>query len=310
MDIKLKHQKITLVLSIIISCLLTNNGLSAQWVTLKNDQLTVEIGVGDDSLAKTFGPRFDQSARVRSVLYQGKQYLHPNGLCDEYGVYGLGVLGYDEAKSGDHFIKIGVGVLERTDQRYYACARKFRVHKLFSQHTQSSTNTLTVTQESSTVAGYAYHMQKTYRIKGSELSIIYLIQNTGKHPFSFEQYSHNWFAFEQRPIDENVFFKTDFDLPNLPFTWLVQNQKRWHFKFPISAKEYRFMPLFQAIPIAQSSVILGDLRSGQRAILTGDFALSRFSLYAQADAICPERFVTKHLQPGQQTQWTRTYRFE
>ncbi|MFA9477943.1 hypothetical protein ACERK3_06485 [Phycisphaerales bacterium AB-hyl4] len=280
-------------------------------VVLQNETLTVEIMVDDASMREHRGPRFDETARVRSVQRDGREYLHPFGLCDEFGLEGLGALGFDEADVGEAFIKVGVGLLERHDPRRYAFNRGYPLVEPFAVDTvEASADTVTVTQASPELRGYAYQLTKRYRIEGAKLYIAYALTNVGDRPFAFEQYNHNWFQFDEQPIGRHTYIEPAFTLPPLPFTWLVPEGEAWRFDRPIVPGDNRYWAVSGEIPREKAGVTVGDRQTGQRVHVSGDFAMSRFALYADADSVCPERFVRFDVEPDETVRWTRAYTFE
>ena len=76
---------------------------------LKNTLLDVQVLTPSHPDGGVDAVRFDQTARVTSLKYKGIELLDERGMPDEFGLLGIGVLGYEE---GDEtFVKIGVGQL-------------------------------------------------------------------------------------------------------------------------------------------------------------------------------------------------------
>jgi hypothetical protein len=78
-----------------------------------------------------YGPWFDRvDAKVRDFIYQGSEIIAGpcsamSGPAEEFQSNGT-ALGWDEAKAGETFIKIGVGVL-RKDSENYSFAKLYEI---------------------------------------------------------------------------------------------------------------------------------------------------------------------------------------
>ena len=156
---------------------------------------------------------------------------------------------------------------------------------------------------------YAYRYDKTYRFDSDrgELTIGFRLVNTGKRGFSFEHYNHNWFSFDDDPVDRETFMESGFELPALPYPWLIRREARLH---PDPARPPSFFaPLFVEVPPERGwgRVVRAD--TGWGVTVRSDTALSGFALYMTPRAICPELFVTHRVEPGDKAAWELRYRF-
>ena len=274
---------------------------------LGNEQFRVEVVTEPNGLLEKFGPRFDRTAMVRQVQLKNRSYLWRDGLTDEFGIMGLGVLGYENAGPNDVFIKVGVGELVKQNNEKYQFWQRYPIRKLLPATVHTEPNTVTVTQQSEVVNGYAYSYIKRYRVKpkSATLLIEYELTNTGKRVFSFEQYNHNWFAFEGIPIGPAYYVEPAFAVSDK----LPSSLRREGAGLRLSGSKGAYLASELTAPAENNRLTVAHPATGQSVEISGDFPVARFALFADANAICPEVFARFKLAAGKRAAWKRTYRF-
>jgi len=186
----------------------------------------MKIYLPDGDSAFYQGTRFDRSGMIASLEYEGHHYYAPwfdridpevldvkfdgeeiivgvssaaTGPAEEFKTNGA-ALGWEEAEIGEPFVKIGVGVL-RKDEEKYSFAKlypiidpgKWRVKK--RRHAVEFIHNL---KDSLTGYGYEYH--KIVRLeKGKPRMIIeHRLRNSGRLPISTTVYNHNFLVLDQQ----------------------------------------------------------------------------------------------------------------
>ncbi len=276
---------------------------------LKTDSLIIEIEVDSSRLREEFGPRFDETAFVRSVRSNGVELIGPWGLTDEFGLLGDGVLGYEQAAMHDPFIKIGVGKLIKNTAGNYAFDHRYPVRTEFPVNVSFSDNTLTVSQTSTLVNGFQYDYAKTYILSpDGELSIQYRMKNIGKVSWTFEHYNHHWFRASSYPIDGHYRVLTSFNLPVTESTFIQHTQSLEVPKRLESGEAaYYVTPLKDPSPNLNQFTI--QLKRQDFVHYEGSASPERFALYADAAGFCPEIFSKHSLAPTEELRWSSNYRF-
>lgn len=271
--------------------------------------LAVEIATNTPHLEARYGPRFDRSAVVVSARRSDTEFLDSRGLCDEFGLRGTGVLGYDEADVGTgEFIKIGVGVLRRDDPGAYSFVRRWPVLESVSAVVDGTSDQVTVTHEGGR-HGFAYRLKKTYRVReDGSLVIAYLLENTGARSFEFEHYNHHFFAFAGQPSDPRYAVR-----PGFPFAEAGNDHWRREaggLRLVAAAPERGGAALAfdMDVPASGNRVTL-EHANGQAVTMTGDYPVTRFALWSIKTAICPELFYRRTIAAGDQAAWRMTYQF-
>jgi hypothetical protein len=292
----------------LVTLLAARGAGAAETHVLSHGPVRVEIETAADSHTATFGPRFDRTAVVTSVTVAGVELLGPWGLCDEFGLYGNGVLGYEAAAVGDVFVKIGVGTLLRDTGNSYHFSHPYPVQRLFPFTVEADDLRLEVRQQADRALPYRYDYRKTYEVEGNELTIRYQLTNTGEHAWSFEHYNHHWFRLLGAEIGPRYLVGTGFKLPKAQTKFLL---------------EPRALRMAATLGPGEAAYYGSELASGPGAENTfelsiddapivryeGSFRPARFAVYASEDGFCPEVFKRATLQPGETASWFATYRF-
>lgn len=275
-------------------------------VALHAGALNVEVAVDTDRLAPEYGPRFDRSAQVVQVRWDDREFLAADGLPDEFGLWGHGVLGFDSEAPGE-FVKVGVGRLRNNEPGPFKPFQHWPVAELARNVvTERATDRITVEQ---TLTGkvWSYRQIKTYTAKpDGRLTIDYTLTNLGSEPIPVEHYNHNFFA---APVDQEVSVQTAFPVPEPPMNGPWQFEFDWIVLHPAALN--RPHPAWEWSPEngAVENRIDMAWSDGFGVLIEGDFPVRRFALWAKDEMICPEVFHRFELPPGASAQWVRRYRF-
>ncbi|MCD8481470.1 MAG: hypothetical protein LR015_01610 [Verrucomicrobia bacterium] len=276
---------------------------------LTNELLRVTIVVGGTEEEAEFGPRFDRSGVVRSIQINSHELLGPWGLADEFGIYGEGVLGYENSGTGDVFTKIGFGELQRVDDSDYHFATRFPVVRRFEHTVESSSRKLTILQSSGSHTPWPYEYQKTYSLGDTNtLRIEYQLTNMGLSAWSFEHYNHHWFRPEGTLPGPDYELTTEFPLPMGWEPFAISNNSL-RLKAELGADDAAYM----AGPLNELTSAQADFRIkvfGRNLVhYRADFKPYRFALFIDYRGFCPELFFRADLAPGESVSWSATYQF-
>jgi hypothetical protein len=281
----------------------------AETHVLSHGALRVEIDVGTDLHAAEFGPRFDRTAAVTSVTLEGVELLAPWGLSDEFGLYGIGVLGYDTAGPGDAFIKVGVGTLLRDTANSYHFAHAYPVQRLFPVTIEAGAGQLSVRQQADDTLPHRYDYVKTYSVhENNVLTIRYQLTNVGESAWPFEHYNHHWFRLGGTEVGPLYRASTGFALPGNETRFLLEGRSL-RLADSLGPGEAAYYGSDLADATREENTF--DLSVGDETIVRyeGSFPPARFALFANHDGFCPEVFKRTILEPGETASWSATYRF-
>ena len=118
---------------------------------------------------------------------------------------------------------------------------------------------------------------------------------------------HNWFNFGGRPVDPDYFIETHFGISEPGADWFTRNGPRLDIARPISAPCY--FPSPQGAPARDNWMLIGHRSGRQAVIVSGDFDMARFALYAEPSALCPEVFAGIKVSAGESQTWQRKHEF-
>jgi hypothetical protein len=234
-------------------------------------------------------------------------------------------LGYEEAKVGETFLKIGVGELQKPPEKSYGNLRNYKVVKP-GAWTMDRVGPAQVrfTQEVRTAKGYGYWYEKTIAAesgkqaqgqqRSARLTIAHRLKNTGVKPLVTDVYNHNFFNIDKDPVGPHYELQVPFPVA------AAGSRERFNEVIELSGKELRlrkaidtgsvFSELTGFNRTTKAGFTLRHAPSGIRVTVVGTEPLSKFNLWGVSSTLCPEPFHALNLQPGEEIAWTWEYRFE
>ena len=171
-------------------------------ISINNKSLSITLHAADGEKGYYRGTRFDWAGVFESIVYRGCNYAEPwfekysptahDAVCgpaEEFSPIGL-----DEAATGEPFLKIGVGMLEKMEGEY----DRFKLHKILDPGTRSvevTEDTITQVHQLDSAQGYAYEYVKEIRLTGENtFSINHKLVNKGTKVLKGDVYNHNFFT--------------------------------------------------------------------------------------------------------------------
>lgn len=298
-------------------------------VTLSNGMIKAVVLLPDVKDGYYRGRRFDWSGLVWQLTYRNHTFfgevMKPDkedfnfgiSLAEEFGS-GMGMenpVGYDEAKQGEPFLKIGVGVLEKTGDGPYGFWVPYRILEPGTWTVKKGSSWVEFVQEIKEVNGYGYRYNKRLELRRHqpELVMSHSLTNTGAKTITTNQYCHNFFVIDHEPPGTNYQLEFGFvakakgDLKGIS----VKNRtltftEDFHPEHPA---------LFTGLEgftgkAAENCFVLRNLKTGAQVEVRGDFQLSAFNFFANSTAVCPEPFIAFELEPSETKSWKRVYKFQ
>jgi len=279
-------------------------------ITLGNEHFHVEVTTPMTECMGEYGPRFETLGAVTGVSLDGLSFCAREGLVDEFNIEPpLSPPGYDAARPGDPFVKIGVGELLREDDDEYCFSQPYIIRQLARVRAEQQDGALALFQSLRTAAGWGYDYCKTYRVlpDAGTLVIEYELTNTGQHRIHAEQYNHNWFNFGGDPVNEEYSLRSKFDIVENGADWVERRDQRLDVIGRIT--EPCYFSSSHPAPAHANWMHVGHAARGSAVTVSGDFDVARFALFADHAALCPEVFFETQLAPNQSRTWKRIYEF-
>lgn len=288
------------------------------------------------------GTRFDWSGVIRSLTYKGHDYYGPwftktdpkvidfifkgpeivagpcsaiTGPVEEFSSHRK-ALGFDAAKPGGTFVKIGVGALRKPDDRAYNHYRLYEIvdHGKWSIRTER--NSVEFTQVlTDPGSGYAYRYTKIVRlIPGRpEMTIEHSLENTGRQTIATSVYDHNFLVLDKQPTGP------DFVI-TLPYTIHATNVQGAELA-RIEGNHFTYRKRLRAHEVvaadfsgfgkttADYKIRIENRKDGAGMTIAGNRPLSREGLWSIRSVIAVEPFIDLSIQPGKTFKWEYHYTY-
>jgi hypothetical protein len=264
--------------------------------------------------------RFDWTGKINSVKFQGQllstkenpdavnEDILGQGFYNEFGIDSP--LGFTEAKSGEWFHKIGVGLLKKESEHYLFSAPykiKPAVFEVFIYPEK-----ITLHCHGQKENGYGYILQKEIALNKSGFSVNYSLENTGEKDIITNEYTHNFIAFNQKLMGPNYTLKFPFTVNPVLFREKVNPQEKVAFsgrevQFKSQPKEPFFFSQLNGSQSVKANWELHHRKSKFSLSETGDFNTQKVNLWGNQHVVSPELFFEIALKPGQVVKWSRNY---
>lgn len=289
------------------------------------------------------GTRFDWSGVIGNLEYKGHRYYGPwftkpdpkvidfvyrgadivagpcsavTGPVEEFSTDDK-ALGYDEAKPGGTFIKIGVGVLRKPQEG--GAYNRFRLYGIVDPGTwkvRTTRDSIEFTHElSDPSSGYAYRYEKTIHFpKGRpDMVMDHKLKNTGKRTIASTVYNHNFLVLDGQPTGPDFVLKMPFDLKTKrpPDAALAEVRgKQFVYLKPLREKDTVYTELEGFGPTAADyRFTIENKNTGAGVKITGDRPLSHLALWSIRSVISLEPFVAMKIEPGREFTWQYIYTY-
>ncbi|MGA8596144.1 MAG: hypothetical protein WB676_15610 [Bryobacteraceae bacterium] len=309
---------------------------------ISNGVITAAIYLPDAQKGYYRGTRFDWSGVIGRLEYAGHNYYAPwftktdptvidfvyrgqdivagpcsaiTGPVEEFS-WGGKALGYDQAKVGGTFVKIGVGVLRKPDTEKYNPYRLYEIVDSGKWSVKKSADHIEFTQElKDPQTGYEYRYSKVVRLVENrpEMIIEHRLSNLGRRSIQTSVYDHNFLVLDHQPTGPDFTITLPFDIQSTsPLNQKmaeVQGKRLLYRKVlenrdTVAAELSGFgnAPADYRIAIENSK-----LRAGLK--IAGDRPLSRMYLWSIRSVLAIEPYIDMSIEPGRDFSWTYDYSY-
>ncbi|MFZ4522572.1 MAG: hypothetical protein ACOYNC_12760 [Bacteroidales bacterium] len=285
---------------------------------LENKNLEIRI---DLPLTNYTFSRFDWTGKIVSVRYKnieisGVERINADdddkcgkGFYNEFGINTA--IGYDETMEGDWFHKIGVGLLKKDDDDYLF-SRAYEIQPAVFKVIKDP-DKIIISCKSQEVNGYSYDLEKEIQLDENGFTIKYKLANTGKKNINTNEYDHNFIAVNKELTGGDYILKFPFYLKPDLFEENVNSEG----KVEIGQREitfngtpneqFFFSNLSGGVNVdATWELINTKYKIGLSE--TGSFKTSKVNLWGWEHVISPELFFEISVKPGEEIEWSRTYK--
>jgi len=265
-----------------------------------------------------YGPWFDRvDPAAHDFRYEGTEIIASlcsgiSGPAEEYQTNGS-ALGWDEAKVGGTFVKIGVGVLRKDDARY-DFVKQYEIIDHGKWAVEKRPDSVEFIQTlTDPFSGYGYVYHKIVRLVAGkpEMVLEHQLRNIGRRPIRSTVYNHNFLVLDKQP-------------PGPDFTIAVPFLIHPARAFGGGLAEIRGQDVVYLRPLRAQDVVETRLqgfgaspndyeirienrrvRAGMK--ITGNRPLADLNLWSIRTVLAMEPFVAMTIDPGGEFTWTITY---
>jgi hypothetical protein len=290
---------------------------------ITNGLIKAEIYLPDPGQGYYRGTRFDWSGNMPSLVYKGHSYF--GKWFDKYSpeihdvimgpVEEFTALDYPDTKPGETFVKIGVGVLTKPDDKPYTFSRVYPVVNQGKWSVKKHADKVEFTHVLKDKI-YSYKYDKTVQLTKDkpELVLFHTLKNTGTRTIETSVYDHNFFVIDNQPIGPDFSVKFPFTLTgggqgigelaeikgnNIEFLRVVKNGETVFCSelkgFGPTSKDYDFR--------------IENRKTGAGVRISCDQPFLKLNYWNCATTLCPEPYIKIKAEPGQEISWTIRYEF-
>ena len=311
-------------------------------VSISNGQIAAKVYLPDGSAGFYRSTRFDWSGVIGSLTYKGHDY-YGNWFSrvdsapafydfnyDDTGIVsapftamvGPGeefntdrkALGFDEAKPGGTFVKIGVGVLRKPDDSKYDHSKAYEIvdsGKWSVKHTRDS---VTFVQElHDPVSGYGYLYTKIIRLAQGkpEMTIDHSLKNLGSKPITGTVYDHNFWTLDKVAPGPGLLIRFPFQLkssrpidPNLAEI----SGNEFIYKKELAGKD-RVTANLQGFGASADDYDfrVENAKAGAGVRIRGDHPLTNIALWSIRTVMAVEPYIAMEIAPQSDFTWKYIY---
>lgn len=301
---------------------------------ITNGQIHAKLYLPDARTGFYRGTRFDWAGAISSLTYAGHNYYGPwftrqdpavrdfvykdpdivvsaesgsMGPIDEFQT----PLGFDTAKPGETFVKVGVGILRRPDATPYNAFKKYELVDPGKWQVKPNADNIEFIQ---TLDGVYTYTKRIRLLKGSpQMEIDYTLRNTGTKPIETKVYNHNFLTLDQAGTGPDYIIKFPFEVktnrpPDKALAEISGNQIAYVRK--LQDRETVAMPVegFSADP-KDYDIRVENRKLGAGLRIVGDQPIASMALWSIRSVVAIEPFVAISIAPGREMTWKYTYTY-
>jgi hypothetical protein len=294
---------------------------------ISNGQIQATFHLPDPDNGYYRGTRFEWSGIIQSLrckdheyfgvwfpLYDPKLHDAITGPVEEFRTRSEASVGFEQAKPGETFLRIGVGTLRKPDTRPYQIFGTYDIVDPGKWTVDGGADRIRFTHELADSVGYGYVYTKLVRLEPDrpEMVIEHRLKNTGRLPIETLQYNHNFFVIDNQPTGPDVTVTFPFEARaaadlgdkakvadrQLAYKRLLEKSESVYTEiqgFGPTAADYDFR--------------IENRKAGAGVRIVGDRPLAKLVFWSIRTTVCPEPYVDIRVAPGEETSWSIRYTF-
>lgn len=289
---------------------------------ITNGVVAAKFYLPDPAKGSYRATRFDWSGIIHSLQFQGHEYfgqwyarhdpLVHDAITGPVEVFDpvTGGPGYAEAAPGGRFVRIGVGVLEKPEEKPFAQFRTYKIVDPGQWQVRQGKGWIEFTH---TLAGHYVYTKRVSLPGGKpEMIIAHSLTNKGPKEIRTSQYNHNFFMLDRKPSGPGLKIRFPFEpkaVSSLQGFLEIRGKELVHVK-PFEPKQYAQSVIEGFGQTAKDyDIAMEQEATGAGVRITGDRPLSRINFWTIRETSCPEPYIDLRVPPGKTGKWSYRYRF-
>lgn len=288
-------------------------------VILSNKKVKMKVYLPDPERGFYRATRYDWTTAIGSLQYQGHEYFEYNKenhnptathrMAGPASTFKKPGLGYDEAKVGDEFIRIGVGFIKKIEEPAYDYHTHYKLSRPGDWEVDHGKEWISFKHIINSNFGYSYVYEKTIRLKEDGFTMASKLQNTGEKNIESDQYNHNFFEIDGERCNPAIQIRYPYSISTESDMMgkAVLKGNAIHFTRDLGPGQI-FMSLkgYGKKP-KDNQFTIENTQSGAGVTVSVDQPLIKLEFYSNGKMICPENTMQISVKPGEEKAWTADY---
>jgi hypothetical protein len=269
------------------------------------------------------GARFDWAGQITALRYKGHSFF---GLWyDRYDPYlhdaimgpveAFDPIGYEDAPAGGSFVKIGIGALEKPEEKNYSFANNYKLINPGKWEIRKASDKVKFTHTlNDTTISYVYTKTVQLTRGKPELVLYHTLKNTGRKPIETNVMNHNFFVIDRQITSADFVVDLPFEAmvaqSNEPKAASIQGKQIVLEDGDPSGKDFYLGPITGYSDTQEDyNITLTNKKTGASVNIKADKPFSRLAFWATVKTVCPEPFIHVKAAPGKEFSWKIVYTF-
>jgi hypothetical protein len=291
---------------------------------ISNNIITANLYLPDEKKGYYQATRFDWSGLIASLEYKGHSYF--GQWFEKYSpktndavtgpAESFDPVGYNGAKPGGTFIKIGVGLLRKPAEKMYNPFRLYDIADGGKWTVNRKKDRVIFIHELHDSTGYAYEYTKTVRLVKDkpELILEHSLKNKGQKPIETDVFDHNFPVIDNEPTGPAMKIIFPFKVKAEGSGWGVLAETDGNeiiFLRKLEEKEHVYSAGLEGFGnLAKDyNFNIQNQKTGAGVRITSDQPLEKLVYWACSTTACPEPYIRLKILPGNEMKWNIKYEF-
>lgn len=288
-------------------------------VILSNKEVKMKVYLPDPEKGYYRATRYDWTTAIGSLQYMGHEYFDYNKethiptathrMTGPASTFKKPGLGYDEAKIGDEFIRIGVGFIKKIDEPVYDYHTHYKLSRPGEWTIKQGKDWIKFKHVIKSDFDYGYVYEKTIRLKEDGFTMQSNLKNTGKKIIETDQYNHNFFEIDDIRCNPDIQIRYPFPISTESDMKgkTVLKGNAIHFTRELEPGQVVMNLTGYGKKAEDNQFTIENTQSGVGVTVSVDQPLTRLDFYSNGRMICPENNMLISVKPGKEQAWNSEY---